>query len=1045
MMKHFTRVIITLVVLFSCIASSAQTFQWTWLSGDSVAQRPGVYGTKGVPSVNNKPGARNRAVSWKDANGNLWLFGGLGFPAPTVISGALNDLWKYNPTTHEWTWVSGDSTSAQPGVYGTKGVPSPNNKPGARQSAISWTDNSGNLWLMGGSGNAAGNSTGYLNDLWKYDIANNTWTWVSGDNTANSFGVYGTKGVSSPSNKPGGRWSSVALTGNNGELWLFGGYGFSIPDNTMGALPIALLNDLWKYNTVTNEWTWVSGDSLRFPGGVYGSKGVPSPGNKPGGRFAHVGWTDANGNFWFFGGSGLLWGVSNSWGDLNDLWRYDVASNQWTWMAGDTALYRPSSYGILGVPSPTNMPGARLGSAAWRDISGNNLWLFGGIGNSTGGDLNDLWKYNIATNLWTWEAGSQTGNVPGIYGQRGVASPINQPGGREGSAVTWTDADGNLLLFGGFGRANIQSYLNDLWQFTLATGLPLSTEFGSAGKVTTDAGGSFDEVQAIKVMDDGKVVAAGTGYGINSAVARYQSSGALDPQFGNNGQAVISIAGAASRGYDAVVQPDGKILVAGVAYNNNGVNPDFLVIRLNADGSPDAGFGNNGKVITDFFGREDQAQALVLQPDGKIVVAGWAFNGNTFDFALARYLSNGNPDPTFDGDGKVTTNFSGNKSRAYALAIQADGKLVAGGNTSASLSDFALVRYNTDGSLDASFNGGKVIMDIDGKDDGITAIAIQNDGKIVAAGYESNANPAVGNIAIARFTITGTPDINFSTDGKLTTDLGGVADKATDLAIQPDGNILVSASGGNGDFMVIRYLSAGNIDPTFGNSGIYSKDFDGRPDFANSLQLRSGNIYLGGRTFNTTGDNFALALVAAAAPLPVKLVQFTASKTPSGSVVLNWETASLEAATRFEIQRSTDGRNFEKIGTIEDNNTGKRNFSFTDAQLQSSTYYYRLKIDDAASFFYSAMVIVRNNLLTKGIDIFPNPVKDILQLQTSLSGELTVSVLDAEGRIVKTQRIVSANGITVLPVNVSTLTNGNYMIRVSNREGSMLKHFVKTR
>lgn len=1044
MMKSFTQTLIALAIFFSHTTSSAQTFQWTWLAGDSIAQQSGIYGIKRVPNVNNKPGARSRAVSWKDVNGNLWLFGGLGFPGEG-ISGIMNDLWRYNPTTYEWTWMSGEKTANAAGIYGTKGVPSPNNVPGARQSAVAWSDNSGNLWLMGGAGQAAGNDGGYLNDLWKYNVTTNQWTWVSGDNTGNSYGVYGTKGVSSPTNKPGGRWKSVALTGSNGELWLFGGYGFARPGESSGGAPIAYLNDLWKYDPTTNQWTWVSGDSLRFPAGVYGSKRVPSPTNKPGGRYSHVGWTDANGNLWYFGGSGILWGISFSTGDLNDLWRYDVSNNLWTWMGGDTALYRPSVYGVRGVPAPTNMPGARLEAAAWRDITGENLWLFGGIGNNTGGDLNDLWRYNVATNLWTWESGSQTGNVRGSYGIRGVPSPLNQPGGREGSAVTWTDADGNLLLFGGFGVASFQSYLNDLWQFTLATGLPLSTEFGTAGKVTTDAGGSFDEVQAIKVMDDGKLIAAGTGYGVNLVAAKYQSTGALDPQFGNNGQAVISIAGASSRGYDAVVQPDGKVVIAGIVYNSNG-NPDFLIVRLNADGTPDATFGNNGKVTTDFFGGEDLAQAIVLQPDGKIVVAGWASSAGVNMFALARYLSNGNPDATFDGDGKLYTIFPGVNSKAYALAIQSDGKLVAGGNAWSSSSNFALARYNTNGSLDASFNGnGQLVMDIDGKDDGITAIAIQNDGKIVAAGYESGINPNVGNVAIARLNTNGSLDGSFSTDGKLTTDLGGSTDKATDITIQPDGNILVSAAGGNNDFNVVRYLSTGIPDPGFGTNGIYTKDFDGRPDFANSLQLKSGNIYLGGRTLNTTGDNFALALVAAAAPLPLKLVQFTASKTPSRTVILNWETTPLESATRFEIQRSTDGRNFDKIGTIEESNTGKRSFSFTDVQLQSSTYYYRLKIEDAASAFYSAMIVVRNELLTKKIDIFPNPVRDILQLQTSLTGELTISVLDAEGRIVKTQRIVSANGITTLPVNVSWLANGNYMIRVSNKNESLLRHFVKTR
>jgi hypothetical protein len=150
----------------------------------------------------------------------------------------LNDLWKYNPATNEWTWVKGDSTINQFGIYGTQGSASTANKPGSRHASVSWTDGSGHVWLFGGFGYAASGS-GDLNDLWKYDPATNEWTWVKGDSTGNQPGVYGTQGTASAANKPGARERSVSWKDASGNLWLFGGYGYA-------ASLRSHLNDLWK-------------------------------------------------------------------------------------------------------------------------------------------------------------------------------------------------------------------------------------------------------------------------------------------------------------------------------------------------------------------------------------------------------------------------------------------------------------------------------------------------------------------------------------------------------------------------------------------------------------------------------------------------------------------------------------------------------------------------------------------------------------------------------------------------------------------------------
>lgn len=355
---------------------------WTWVKGANTVNQKGVYGTQGVADVLNKPGASYSSASWTDASGNLWLFGGYGYCSTTM--GLLNSLWKYNPTTNEWTWIKGDNAVNRIGNYGTQGVAAGTNMPGARYGSQTWTDASGNLWLFGGYGHASG-SAGILNDMWKYNIATNEWTWVKGDNVINQVAVYGTKGVTNSSNKPGARYVSTSWKDQSGNFWMFGGYGY---DETYGGN----LNDMWKYEPATNQWTWMSGDKIIDQKAVFGTLGVPSISNKPGSRYIGSSWKDPNGDLLMFGGYG--YDAINS-GYLNDCWKYNIATNAWTWIKGDNTVDQPGIYGTQGMPDPNNKSGARTGSVSWSDGSGN-LWMFGGYGfdGSSTGVLNDLWKIN---------------------------------------------------------------------------------------------------------------------------------------------------------------------------------------------------------------------------------------------------------------------------------------------------------------------------------------------------------------------------------------------------------------------------------------------------------------------------------------------------------------------------------------------------------------------------------------------------------------------------------------------------------------------------
>ena len=383
---------------------SPSTNEWTWMGGSATNQASAVCGTMGTPAAGNIPGARYSPNSWTDSSGNFWLFGGSGYDC-NGNEGPLNDLWEFNPTTNLWIWVGGSNTNTEAGVYGTLGVAAAGNIPGSRENGMSWTDSSGNLWLFGGQGlDSTSNTTkGYLNDLWMFNPSTKLWTWMGGSNVDGNVGstvgptpgVYGTLDTPAPGNVPSGREYANAWTDSGGNLWLFGGDNKAIGGSTI------YLNDLWEFNTTTNQWTWVSGSSASGgdQNGVYSSEGTPAPTNAPGSRTTASSWTDSRGNFWLLGGQGYDHGTGE--GYLNDLWEFNPPTSEWTWIAGSNTRGPGGTYGTLGMPSSTNAPGVRYNPASWRDSIGN-FWIFGGEGkdaNATFANLNDLWEYQPAATL----------------------------------------------------------------------------------------------------------------------------------------------------------------------------------------------------------------------------------------------------------------------------------------------------------------------------------------------------------------------------------------------------------------------------------------------------------------------------------------------------------------------------------------------------------------------------------------------------------------------------------------------------------------------
>jgi N-acetylneuraminic acid mutarotase len=345
------------------------TNEWTWIRGtitddDALAN----YGTKGVPSSSNTPGGREEGLTWIDQAGNFWLFGGYGISSNSL--GYLNDLWKYNPSTNQWTWVSGDNTANNNGYYETLGVASSNNKPASRRSATSWIDLNGNLWLFGGYGNNSGD------DLWKYNPITNQWT---------CFQEY------SNTISPKYRRGAAGWTDQAGKLWLFGGYG---PTNS-NTNAYGYVNELWKYDPSINQWSLIGGSTNVNVIGQYGTQGAASSSNWPGSRGSSLALKDDNGKFWLWGGYGHASSIQSS-GQLNDLWRYDPSTGQWTWMKGDKTHNVADVYGTQGVAAATNKLGGRYENVGWIDNS-NNIWLFGGVSYK-----NDLWKLSGGTSTSTF-------------------------------------------------------------------------------------------------------------------------------------------------------------------------------------------------------------------------------------------------------------------------------------------------------------------------------------------------------------------------------------------------------------------------------------------------------------------------------------------------------------------------------------------------------------------------------------------------------------------------------------------------------------------
>ena len=486
----------------------------------------------------------------------------------------------------------------------------------------------------------------------------------------------------------------------------------------------------------------------------------------------------------------------------------------------------------------------------------------------------------------------------------------------------------------------------------------LDPTFGSGGKVITAVGSGNDRGNSVAVQSDGKIVVAGyssNGSNYDFALVRYTATGALDVSFGSGGKVSTPIGSSTDEGNSMALQSDGRIVVAGSTFN--GSYTDFALARCTTSGALDASFGSGGKVITAISTGDDSVRSVAVQSDGKIVVAGSSVTATGYsDFALARYTTTGALDTSFSFDGKVTTPIGSGDDQGKSVALQSDGKIVVAGYAVGGTSyDFALARYTAAGALDASFgNGGKVTTDFGSNtDDYGTSVAVQGDGKIIVAGYSRTAFDY--EFALVRYTTAGALDASFGSAGKVITDFAGNDDYGNSMAVQSDGKIIVAGYSYYGDnFEVARYTAEGALDPSFGSGGKLTTPVGS--GVGNSVALQSdGKIIVAGSSFNGSNDDFALVRYQVSAGVPmVTTLPATAISTTSATLHGTVNAGGGMTTAQFEYGTTISYGSTANVTLSPDDSNSAQNVSAALSGLMPlTTYHYRLTATNSAGTSHS--------------------------------------------------------------------------------------------
>lgn len=506
---------------------------------------------------------------------------------------------------------------------------------------------------------------------------------------------------------------------------------------------------------------------------------------------------------------------------------------------------------------------------------------------------------------------AQDGKLDSSFGVNGyVTTSITKYniGGTSSASTLFIQPDNKILIYGTATVSGVTS--NILARYN--TNGTIDSSIGNQGKAIVNYLSAYPNSYTLRLLQpDGKILFGGyiTGSYKDFSVIRYNHNGSLDSSFGTNGIVIISVGQFDDVANGISLQTDGKIILAGYTYT--GINKDFAIVRLTQNGAPDLSFNATGKVTTPIGSGDEIANCVAVNSVGKIIVGGYASNGSNYDFALVQYETNGLPDSTFGTNGKTTTIVGPADDWINKIVLQPDGKIIALGSTQVATSNNIILRYNTNGSVDASFGisgkitypsnitnialqpdgktviagtnyiarytlsgiadssfgiGGKVIPIIDsGYTDVISSMGITSNGKIVTAG--NSVFTLNTTFAVARYDSIGNADVSFGSTRIIRTQFGYTPNVCltygNSTAVQQDGRILMAGSfkiSNQLDMYVARYNNNGTPDNSFGDQGIVSLDFSGKDDEVKSMVIQSdGKILIGG--YETTGTKSNLAFV----------------------------------------------------------------------------------------------------------------------------------------------------------------------------------------
>jgi uncharacterized delta-60 repeat protein len=510
----------------------------------------------------------------------------------------------------------------------------------------------------------------------------------------------------------------------------------------------------------------------------------------------------------------------------------------------------------------------------------------------------------------------------------------------------------------------------------------LDALFGSSGVTLQDLRARDDFAFATAIQPDGKILVAGkastgTSTGNDFAVVRFNPNGTLDTTFGTGGIVVTDVGSTSDVANAIAIQSSGKIVLVGESRVGT-AQPDFAMVRYNADGSLDTSFGVGGRVLTDFSGGNDSGRSVALTSDGRIVVAGSATVGSVKRFALARYSADGVLDSTFNGTGKTTTLFTSGSAVANAVVVLADGSVVAAGtamNLSTGASDLAAVRYIGSGAVDASFgSSGWLTVDLGGDGDVAYAVALQSDGQLVIAGSNLDNSTGASDFCLVRISPSGAVDTTFGAGGSVVTDFYGEYDQPTSMTLAADGKIVVAGlatlSGVTG-IGVARYSSDGVADAGFGAGGTVMHSV-GLMDAASGVAVDgAGNIIVGGYSMSDAGKfDFVVAKL-------VGRVNTAPTANPGGSYVVEaGGSVLLDGSGSFDPDGSIASYewdlDYDGITFTADATGATTNFSA--AGLSGVTRTVGLRVTDNEGATHTATVTVTvNEIVVPPPDPDPTP------------------------------------------------------------------------